>query len=269
MNLQIWSIRFSGDGREIVAGTSDQSVYVYDLETRQSILRIPGHNDDVNAVCFGDSSSPHILYSGSDDTTIKVWDRRSMGDSREAGVFMGHTEGLTYVDSKGDGRYVLSNGKDQTMKLWDLRKMIPTETASRLDTKAPNRSFDYRSMTYDENKYTPHPHDCSLVTFRGHRVLKTLIRCHFSPPGSTNSRYVYSGSEDGSVYIYNMDATLAGKVNVSQATHHSRPRDPDLYSSHYSFGGRGNRGAWETCVRDASWHPNAPIIAGKLGSVHR
>ena len=127
MDPQIWSIRFSGDGREIVAGTSDNSVYVYDLETRQSILSIPGHNDDVNAVCFGDSTSPHILYSGSDDTTIKVWDRRSMGDSREAGVFMGHTEGLTYVDSKGDGRYVLSNGKDQTMKLWDLRKMMPTE----------------------------------------------------------------------------------------------------------------------------------------------
>ena len=266
--LQIWSIRFSGDGREIVAGTSDHSVYVYDLETRQSILSIPGHNDDVNAVCFGDSNSPHILYSGSDDTTIKVWDRRSMGDSREAGVFMGHTEGLTYVDSKGDGRYVLSNGKDQTMKLWDLRKMVPTERASRLDPSRYTTSFDYRFMAYDEKDYEPHPHDCSLVTFRGHRVLKTLIRCHFSPPGSTNSRYVYSGSEDGSVYIYNMDATLAGKVNVNQATHHSRPRDPDLYASHYESEGGRNRNAWKTCVRDASWHPNAPIIAGKIDSLH-
>ena len=269
MNLQIWSIRFSGDGREIVAGTSDHSVYVYDLETRQSILSIPGHNDDVNAVCFGDSSSPHILYSGSDDTTIKVWDRRSMGDSREAGVFMGHTEGLTYVDSKGDGRYVLSNGKDQMMKLWDLRKMMPTEKASRLDPNQYTTSFDYRFMNYDEKDYEPHPHDCSLVTFRGHRVLKTLIRCHFSPPSSTNSRYVYSGSEDGSVYIYNMDATLAGKVNVNQATYHSRPRDPDLYASHYEPEGGRNGNAWKTCVRDASWHPNAPIIAGMIGTLQR
>ncbi|KAK3172491.1 hypothetical protein OEA41_005813 [Lepraria neglecta] len=257
----IWSIRFSGDGREIVAGTSDHSVYVYDLETRQSILSIPGHNNDVNAVCFGDQSSPHILYSGSDDTTIKVWDRRSMGDSREAGVFMGHTEGLTYVDSKGDGRYVLSNGKDQTMKLWDLRKMMPTEKASSLDPARYTTSFDYRFMTYDEKDYVPHPHDCSLVTFRGHRVLKTLIRCHFSPPGSTNSRYVYSGSEDGSVYIYNLDATLAGKVDVNQATHHSRPRDPDLYMSTYAPEEGRSRGSWKTCVRDASWHPNAPVIA--------
>ena len=245
-----------------MAGTSSQSVYVYDIESRRSILRIPGHDNDVNAVCFGDALSPHILYSGSDDTLIKVWDRRSMGDSREAGVFMGHTEGLTYVDSKGDGRYVLSNGKDQTMKLWDLRKMMPTERASEIDPSKYTNNLDYRFMTVAEDDYTAHPHDCSLVTFRGHRVLKTLIRCHFSPPGSTNSRYVYSGSEDGSVYIYNLDATLAGKVDVNKATHNSRPRGHNPYNAPYEIEGGSSRGVWKTCVRDASWHPNAPIIAG-------
>lgn len=129
----IWSLRFSGDGSEIVAGTSDQSVYVYDLEARRSILRIPGHQDDVNAVCFGDKMSPHILYSGSDDTTLKVWDRRSLASMRPAGMFLGHTEGITYIDSKGDGRYVISNGKDQTCKLWDLRKMVSTDVGERVN----------------------------------------------------------------------------------------------------------------------------------------
>ena len=262
--MQIWSIRFSGDGREIVAGTSDHSVYVFDLDTNKSILKIEGHADDVNAVCFGDVSSPHILYSGSDDTLIKVWDRRSMGDSREAGVFMGHTEGLTYVDSKGDGRYVLSNGKDQSMKLWDLRKMMSTEQSAGIDPGRYTSNFDYRFMTFSDDDYKAHPHDCSLVTYRGHSVLKTLIRCHFSPSGSTNSRYVYSGSEDGKVHIYNLDATLAGTVDVNDATRNSRPRDPSLYTSAYEIDDRGSRGSWKTCVRDASWHPNAPVIAGKL-----
>ena len=260
-NFGIWSIRFSGDGRELVAGTGDHSVYVYDIEKRQSVLRIPGHNDDVNAVCFGDTSSPHILYSGSDDSLIKVWDRRSMGDSREAGVFMGHTEGITYVDSKGDGRYVLSNSKDQTMKLWDLRKMTSTEKASSLNPGQYATGFDYRFMTFSEEDWQPHPQDCSLVTFRGHSVLKTLIRCHFSPPGSTNSRYVYSGSEDGSVYIYNMDATLAGKIDVNSATYHSRPRKSRSDATYYMHDESSSQGVWKTCVRDASWHPNAPIIA--------
>ena len=129
----IWSLRFSGDGGEIVAGTSNQCVYVYDLEAQRSILRIPGHGDDVNAVCFGDKASPHILYSGSDDTTVKVWDRRSLSSMRPAGMFLGHTEGVTYIDSKGDGRYVISNGKDQTCKLWDLRKMISTDAGEKID----------------------------------------------------------------------------------------------------------------------------------------
>ena len=132
---------------------------MYDIERRQSVLRIPGHQDDVNAVCFGDTQSPHILYSGSDDTTLKVWDRRSMGDGREAGVFLGHTEGLTYVDSKGDGRYVLSNGKDQTAKLWDLRKMMSKEKADRIDPNEYTNRFEYRSNAYDFDDNRPHQHD--------------------------------------------------------------------------------------------------------------
>ncbi|KAG9688657.1 WD40 repeat-like protein, partial [Aureobasidium melanogenum] len=255
----IWSLRYSGDGREIVAGTSDSSVYVYDIETRQSILRIHGHRDDVNAVCYGDKTSPHILYSGSDDTTLKVWDRRSMGDGREAGAFVGHTEGITYIDSKGDGRYVLSNAKDQTMKLWDLRMMMSTERFDKIDPEEHTTGFDYRFAPYDEEEYEAHPHDCSLVTFRGHKVLKTLIRCHFSPPGSTDGRYVYSGSHDGSVYIWNMDATIAGKIDVLEATRNSRPERDERYVDRWEHG--GGRSQWSTIVRDASWHPNAPVLA--------
>lgn len=187
-----------------------------------------------------------------------------MGDGREAGVFLGHTEGLTYVDSKGDGRYVLSNGKDQTAKLWDLRNMMSAREADKIDINQYTTGFEYRTNSYDESDYRPHPHDRSLVTFRGHSVLKTLIRCHFSPPGSTDSRYVYSGSYDGSVYVWNLDATLAGKVDVLKATRNSRPRDADLLAETYDFIGR-NGGTWQTCVRDASWHPNAPVIAGKSG----
>lgn len=256
----VWSVRFSGDGRELVAGTGDNSVYVYDIESRQSILRIPGHTNDVNAVCFGDHSSPHILYSGSDDHLIKVWDRRSMGDSREAGVFIGHTEGVTYVDSKGDGRYVLSNGKDQTMKLWDLRKMTPPEKARNIDSTRYSTGFDYRFQDYPRGVYTAHPKDCSVVTYRGHRVLKTLIRCHFSPPGSTDARYVYTGSADGSVYVYNMDATLARKINVDRAVS-GRTTGGDLEDSDDETDDQPQRGGLEACVRDASWHPSAPVIA--------
>lgn len=169
----IWSLRFSGDGNEIVAGTSDQSVYVYDLEAQRSILRIPGHTDDVNAVCFGDKMSPHILYSGSDDTTLKVWDRRSLASMRPAGMFLGHTEGLTYIDSKGDGRYVISNAKDQTCKLWDLRKMISTDEGEKIN---PQVCLLITVVIYEILTKSTGPHNklrLSIYTLRRSRTYPT------------------------------------------------------------------------------------------------
>ncbi|SPO03780.1 related to WD repeat protein [Cephalotrichum gorgonifer] len=252
----IMSVRFSGDGRELIAGTNANAIAVYDIETRQTLHWIKGHNDDVNAVCFADKSSPHILYSGSDDSMIKVWDRRSMGDRREAGAFVGHTEGITYIDSKDDGRYILSNGKDQSMKLWDLRMAMSTDKFRRLNIRRAT-TFDYRWQEYNESYWHEDPNDNSVVTFRSHKVLRTLIRCHFSPPGSSDSRYVYSGSHDGKVYIWNLDATLAGTIDVTQTTFASLSR-----TQHAPFSGGGGRPPppWQTLVRDASWHPTAPVI---------
>jgi WD repeat-containing protein 23 len=70
---------------------------------------------------------------------------------------------------------------------------------------------------------------------------------------------VYSGSEDGKVYVWNLDATIAAVIDVNEATFETRPFDPDLNESSYYH--RTNINTWKTLVRDASWHPNAPIIA--------
>lgn len=39
----IFSVKFSTDGRELVAGTSGDSIYVYDLEANKLSLRILAH----------------------------------------------------------------------------------------------------------------------------------------------------------------------------------------------------------------------------------
>ncbi|KAJ4298584.1 hypothetical protein N0V88_003614 [Collariella sp. IMI 366227] len=264
--FSIFSIRFSGDGRHLAAGTGADSIVIFDIERRKTIHHVRGHADDVNAVSFADHMSPHILYSGSDDTTIKVWDTRSMGDRREAGAFVGHTEGLTYIDSKGDGRYILSNGKDQSMKLWDLRKAMTTARFEELDPTSATRNrdyeYDYRWQDYENYQWFKHPHDNSLVTFRGHKVQRTLIRCHFSPPNSTDSHYVYSGSYDGYVYVWNLDATLAAKIDVRAATWGSvQPRPNRRHRLHH-----GNYRGWEALVRDVGWHPNAPMLVASSWS---
>ena len=39
----IFSVKFSIDGRELVAGSSDHSIYVYDLVANKCTLRIVAH----------------------------------------------------------------------------------------------------------------------------------------------------------------------------------------------------------------------------------
>lgn len=43
LSFQIFSVKFSTDGRELVAGSSDDSIYVYDLAANKLALRIPAH----------------------------------------------------------------------------------------------------------------------------------------------------------------------------------------------------------------------------------
>lgn len=251
----IWSIRFSNDGREIVAGAGNRSMYVYDIESKQVVLGVKGHADDVNAVCFADETS-NVLFSGSDDCLIKVWDRRSMVNEKEAGSLPGHTEGITFISSKGDGRYVVSNGKDQTTKLWDIRKLVSYQKGHSSHSIELSTGYDYRHQEYPGYSAEPHPDDRSVMTYTGHHILKTLIRCGFSPVATTNQQYIYSGSDCGKVWIWNLDGTVNRTLDLSKAARVTHSQQPSR-RRFLGFGSNGNR----ACIRDAAWHPRLPYMA--------
>ncbi|KAM0788998.1 hypothetical protein ACM66B_003067 [Microbotryomycetes sp. NB124-2] len=264
----VWSVRFSNDAKEIIAGANDGQMFVYDLESQRTILRVNAHKSDVNAVSFADKSSPHLLLSGSDDCYVKVWDRRSLSGQRASGTLVGHTEGITFVAPKGDGRYCISNGKDQAMKLWDLRKMFSSEDHEkmRLDRdkfKYSIPTYDYRQGWYPKPKCLQHPHDVSVMTYRGHAVLRTLIRCHFSPASVTNQQYVYSGSADGRIHIWSLDGQVVQKID-RKYTHPLLDSATGDYNDPSSYALRSTRApparGYGRVVRDVSWHPTRPEL---------
>ncbi|PWN53676.1 WD40 repeat-like protein [Violaceomyces palustris] len=284
-DVGIWSIRFSGDSREIVAGAHFGDIYVYDIEARKRVLRVEGHADDVNGVAFADSASSNVLISGSDDSFVKVWDRRSLSGGKPAGVLTGHTEGITFVAPKGDGRYCISNGKDQSTKLWDLRQMHSSQKfATMAKTDYGLRNWDYRNMYYRQPRYQSHPEDCSVMTYRGHAVLKTLIRCHFSPMATTGQKYIYSGSADGKIHIWSLDGKVVQILDRAQSRSIYTDEDGSAADPSSAWpkpatqgvGGTrrseshqatdapargGNRGDYTfSTVRDVSWHSSEPSI---------
>ena len=100
--------------------------------------------------------------------------------------------------------------------------MMSIERVSRISRTRPIDD-DYRYTSYSDEMYEPHFNDCSLYIYRRHSVLGSRIRCHFSSSESTNSSYVYSGSADDKVYIYNMNTTLTVEIDVAEAAWSSDP----------------------------------------------
>ncbi|EJC98714.1 WD40 repeat-like protein [Fomitiporia mediterranea MF3/22] len=256
----IWSCRFSADGNEVIAGGGGK-IFVYDLLADRRTVKISAHFDDVNSCCWADQGS-NVLVSASDDTFIKVWDRRSLGSStRPSGVLIGHTEGITNVSAKGDGRYVISNGKDQALRLWDLRKMTPNSEYNKVkDTHYGLEGFDYRYVENDRPQRRPaHPKDCSIMTYRGHSVLRTLIRCHFSPAETTGGRYIYSGSFDGRIHVWSLDGRVVQILDRSETLplsfDYSGPELPPKHSG-------------SPCVRDVTWHSREPVMLSAAWGSH-
>ncbi|WWC57559.1 uncharacterized protein I303_100091 [Kwoniella dejecticola CBS 10117] len=270
----IWSIRFSADGKEVVAGAGSGRIMVYDIDAQRRTLAVQGHADDVNAVSFADESSTNILVSGSDDGYVKVWDRRSLSSSTPSGILVGATEGITYTSPKGDGRYMIVNSKDQAARLYDLRKMrSANEFDNEPDAVASHGSprFDYRGMDYPRPSRLAHPKDCSIMTFRGHSVLRTLIRCHFSPRESTGQSYIYSGSADGLIHIWSLDGRVLNRAEslpLKQNANYSDPSmaDPTLpnnsgrYQASINQGNRYASHGIGFTVRDVAWHGYEPTL---------
>jgi WD repeat-containing protein 23 len=219
----LFSLAFSADGAKVIGGGNDGGLHLIHLERKHASHIEQAHQDDVNSVCFVDpEQAPSLVLSGSDDGLIKLWDLRT---ERAQGLLAGHVSGITSVCSKdggpgggrGGGRYLVSNGKDQTTKLWDLRKMV--EAGRDAEARyAVDLDGDYRFATIwnegggrggGRQRRRKHPvGDHSIQTWRGHRIARTLIQPAFSSEALTGGRYVVTGSADGRLFAYD---TLAAE----------------------------------------------------------
>merc|ERR1712213_263266 len=118
----------------------------------------------------------------------------------------------------------------------DLRKFANNKSIEAAKKAVRDQHWDYRWDTgrCRGRKGVKIEDDPSAMTYKGHSVFKTLIRCRFSPAHSTGQKFIYTACGTGDIKIY--DALTGELVKTLKEQ--------------------------SDCVRDVSWHPYLNELVG-------
>lgn len=160
--MGVFSAQFSNNSIEVLAASNDGCFYVYSRDLDKRTLRVIQESEsDINAVRFLDRTNNNILCGASNDGLIEIWDRRTLNENnpKSVGTFVGHFDGITYLDTLNDGNYLITNSKDQSIKLWDVRKFSKKSIVNKSRKHLANHSWNYLS----DNIPTA---ECNSMTFK-------------------------------------------------------------------------------------------------------
>ncbi|KAH8834469.1 hypothetical protein DL96DRAFT_1757187 [Flagelloscypha sp. PMI_526] len=197
-------IAFSPDGRQIVSGSEDKVLRIWDAQSGQAVRELQGHERRVTCVAF--SSDGRHIVSGSEDKTLRIWDAES---GEALGVLQrGHEDYVDYfiyVAFSPDGRHIISCSWD--MQIWDVESRAPLGDPIPGIHRAAFSSDGRRIVsTFSNNTVQIWDVESGRAIgdpLRGHESYITCVA--FSPDGHR----IASGSDDKTVRIWDTDSGQA------------------------------------------------------------
>jgi len=225
----ILDIHFTDDGTTLMTASSDKTASCWDYETGAKVKKMAAHQSYVNACCPA-RRGPELICTGSDDCTVKLWDRRK----KQPVQSFQSTYPVTSVCFNDNSTQIISGGIDNVVKIWDMRQNgVMMRMAGHQDTVtglrlSPDGSFvlsnsmDNTVRIWDIRAFAPQ--DRCLKVFLGvqHNFEKNLLKCSWSPDG----RYISAGSADRFVYVWD---TVTQKILYKLPGHNSSVNDVDFH----------------------------------------
>jgi NB-ARC domain-containing protein/WD40 domain-containing protein/apoptotic protease-activating factor 1-like protein len=108
-------VAITPDGRRAVSASCDNTLRVWDLESRQSLRTLEGHSSFVRGVAI--TPDGRRVVSASRDNTLRVWE---LEDGESLRTPEGHSSYVTGVAITPDGRRAVSASWVRTLLVWDL-----------------------------------------------------------------------------------------------------------------------------------------------------
>ncbi|CAL5367966.1 unnamed protein product [Camellia sinensis] len=105
-------------GGLLATAGADRKVLVWDIDGGFCTHFFKGHKGVVTSIIFHPDPNRLILFSGSDDATVRVWD---LATKRCIATLDKHFSAVTSMAVSEDGWSLLSAGRDKVVNVWDLR----------------------------------------------------------------------------------------------------------------------------------------------------
>jgi WD40 repeat protein/ankyrin repeat protein len=114
----VYSLALSNNNSYIVSGCGgdNNSIKLWDIFSKQCLLRLNGHTAPVTAVAVMEGNKR--IVSGSKDTTVKIWNMDS--EKKCYHTFEGHTDSVNSIALIEGGEKIVSGSSDKTIKIWDV-----------------------------------------------------------------------------------------------------------------------------------------------------
>ena len=108
------SLEFLEESSQVLVGYSRGPITLFDLQTGRAVETFSKHGAGVSALR---NCRRGVFASGSEDTTVRLWDIRQRS---EAQTLKGHSAGVSCLDLSPDDQWLASGGLDGSVRLWDL-----------------------------------------------------------------------------------------------------------------------------------------------------